>query len=126
VSMFDIDFVAQLENKALLDRLEAEKSRQRDDQKNHREHHAKVLLEIEAGKAEAEKEIPALLKRLQEEIAYAIQYKKYNVEFNCGSNGYREEWKLLHIKILLCQMLPLKGLACKLSSDDFGTVIVSW
>jgi len=124
--MIDIESVEKLENKAMLERIEKEKLRQEEDRKNQRETHTRVMLQMEAGRCEAEKDMPRLISQLQDEIAYAIRQKKYNLEFKCGNNGYQEEWKLMHIKIMLCQMLPLKGLACKLSDQDFRSVIVSW
>jgi hypothetical protein len=124
--MIDIDLVTQLQNKAMLVGLEKVKEREIAAQKSRRGSHTKVLQELEDGKLAAEKELPQLLAKLEDEISYAVEHKKYNVEFKCGDNGYRDEWKLLYTKIMLCQMLPLKGLACRLSGDDSRTVIVSW
>jgi hypothetical protein len=126
--MIDINGVAKLEDKALLDRIAKEKERQERTQKDHRETHDRVLREIEAGKEKAEKAFPDKLKLLEENIAYAIQNNRQNVQFTCFTydESVRDEWMLLYLKIMMAQALPLKGLACRFSKDDVRDLIISW
>ena len=126
--MIDIKMVQKLEEEALALRILREQEKQESALRTYEETRKRNIVFVEKAKKLAEKALPKMLAKFEEDVKIAIRNGIRSITVRCdiATDDDINPFIIMQVQILIMGILSLEGFICKYSSDNRNVLIVSW
>lgn len=123
--MIDIKTVQKLEEEAFALRILREQEKQESALRAYEEMRKNNIVLVEKAKKLAEKALPKMLTKFEEDVKYAIRNGVRTVTIRCNIAD-DDPFIVMQVQILIMGILSLEGFICKYSGDNKNVLIVGW